>query len=87
MAVTGFFSQPVKVDLTKITLNEFNVIGSVLYDSIDFQTAVEWLNSSHVSFEKIIFHVFPIDQVQPAMELAAKRQEDFMKIILEVSKT
>lgn len=87
IVVTGLFSQPVKVDLTKITLNEFNVIGTVLYDSIDFQTAVEWLNSSHVSFEKIISHVFPIDQVQSAMELAAERQEDFMKIILEVSKT
>jgi L-iditol 2-dehydrogenase len=87
IVVTGLFSQPVTVDLTKITLNELNFIGTVLYDPIDFQTAVEWLDSSSVSFEKIISHVFPLDQVQSAMELAAGRREDFMKILLEISKT
>ena len=87
VVVTGLFSQPVKVDLTQITLNELNVIGTVLYDPIDFQTAVEWLDSSAVSFEKIISHVFPLDQAQSAMELAAERREDFTKIILEVSKS
>ena len=87
IVVTGLFSQPVTVDLTKITLNELNVIGTVLYDPIDFQTAVEWLDSSSVSFEKIISHVFPLDQVQSAMELAAGHQEDFMKILLKISKT
>ena len=87
VVVTGLFFQPVTVDFSKITLNELNFIGTVLYDPIDFQKAVEWLNSSPVSFEKIISHVFPLNQVQPAMELAAERREDFMKILIEISKT
>ena len=85
IVVTGLFPEPVPIELPQITLNELELVGTVVYNHGDFQKAVDWLEAGEIPFEKIISHTFPLDQAQGAMELVAERREDFMKVLLSVS--
>jgi len=86
IVVTGLFAEPVSMELPQITLNELEFVGTVLYTHEDFQKAVYWLNEGKAAFEKIISHIFPLDQAQSAMKLVAERREDFMKVLLTVER-
>ena len=86
IVVTGLFHAPVPVELTTVSLNEFEVVGSVVYDDQDFKKAVEWIDSGAVAFSKIITHVLPIEKAEHALNLLDRHHEDVAKILLEFNR-
>ncbi len=83
--VTGIFHAPVPTALTAVCLNEFEIIGSVVYDHQDFRRAVEWIGTGALAFEKLITHVLPIEKAEQALNLLDQHTEDVAKILLQVS--
>lgn len=84
IVVTGLFHAPVPVELTTVSLNEFEVVGSVVYDHHDFKKAVDWIDSGAFAFSKVITHVLPMDQADFALNLLDRHQENVAKILLEI---
>jgi L-iditol 2-dehydrogenase len=85
IVVTGLFLTPVPTELTTVSLNEFEVIGSVVYNHQDFKKAVEWIDSGTIAFERVITHIFPIEKAEYALNLLEHHEEDVAKILLEVN--
>jgi L-iditol 2-dehydrogenase len=83
IVVTGLFLTPVPTELTAVSLNEFEVIGSIVYNHQDFKKAVEWIDSRTFAFGKLITHILPIAQVEYALNLLDQHTEDVAKILLE----
>jgi L-iditol 2-dehydrogenase len=85
VVVTGLFHAPVPVELTTVSLNEFEVVGSVVYDDQDFRKAVEWIDSGAFAFAKVITHVLPMEKAEYALNLLDQHQEDVAKILLSIT--
>jgi L-iditol 2-dehydrogenase len=83
IVVTGLFLTPVPTELTAVSLNEFEVIGSIVYNHQDFKKAVEWIDSRTFAFGKLITHILPIEKVEYALNLLDQHAEDVAKILLE----
>jgi threonine dehydrogenase-like Zn-dependent dehydrogenase len=71
--------------LTAVTLNEFEVIGSVVYNHEDFKKAVECIDSGAYPLEKVITHILSIDRAEEALQLLDWRTEDVGKILHEAN--
>ncbi len=82
--MTGMVLMPVPTDLTAVSLNEFEIVGSQIYGPQDFKRAVDWIDASVVPFRKLITHVLPLEKAEYGLNLLAQHQEDVAKILLEV---
>jgi 2-desacetyl-2-hydroxyethyl bacteriochlorophyllide A dehydrogenase len=85
IVVTGLVLTPVPTDLTAVSLNEFEIIGSQVYGHEDFRKAVEWIESGTFAFEKLITHILPIEKAEYALNLLDQHKEDVAKILLDVN--
>jgi L-iditol 2-dehydrogenase len=84
IVVVGMFLEPVPIELTSISLNELEFIGSVVYDHDDFKKAVDWIDSGLFDFAKLITHIFPLEKAEAAMNLLIRHEEDAIKILLDL---
>ncbi len=85
IVVTGLILTPVPTDLTAVSLNEFEIIGSQVYGPADFKKAMGWLDSTPAAFQKVITHILPMGKVEQGMHLLAQHTEDVGKILLDVT--
>ena len=82
IVVTGWFTDPVPIDLTEITLREIEIVGTLAYNPDDFRKALAWLESGQIPFDNIISHVFSIDHADAAMKLLLDRKDNPLKVLL-----
>ncbi len=85
IVVTGLVLTPVPTDLTAVSLNEFEIIGSQVYTHLDFQKAVDWIDSSAFAFRKLITHILPLEEAEAGLDLLAQHREDVAKVLLDVT--
>ena len=83
IVVTGWFTDPLTVDFTWITLHEIEIVGTLAYDQHDFRKALEWVESGQIPFGKIVSHVYSIDQADAAMKCLLDRTDKPLKILLD----
>ena len=82
IVVVGWFTNPLSLNLKDITLNELEIIGSLAYNPDDFRTALACLDEDRIPFTGIISHVFPLDEVDTAMNCLINREDNPLKILL-----
>jgi L-iditol 2-dehydrogenase len=85
IVVTGLFLMPVPTDLTAVSLSEFEIVGSVVYNHPDFKKAVEWIDAGTFGFGKLITHILSIEKTEHALNLLDQHEEDVAKVLLEVN--
>jgi len=86
IVVTGLVLTPVPIDLTAISLNEWEIIGSQVYGHQDFKKALECIDAGAFDLRKLITHILPMERVDYAMNLLDQHKEDAVKILLEVDR-
>lgn len=68
-------------DLNKVIRNEIQLIGG--YGQIgDMEYAVEIINSKKYEVEKIVSHIFPLQQAEEAMKLFVEKPEQCIRVAL-----
>jgi len=50
----------------------------------DFQTAIQFLALGKVDLQRLITHVYPMDQVQAAFDTLADRQSGAVKVVIQI---
>jgi L-iditol 2-dehydrogenase len=84
IVLVGMFLQPVPLEIIEVTLNELEMIGSMIYSQEDFRKTIELLDSGRFRFDRLITHILPIEKAQHALELLAQHKEDVIKILLDL---
>lgn len=82
IVITGMFLKPLEIDLIHITLQEYEIIGTLIYDRNDFEVVIELLDKNEYDYRRLITHTFPLDEAQKALALAANRHKDSIKVLL-----
>ncbi len=73
---------PMTLNTYPIVFKELNVLGSMNYTIEDFRDAIRLLKEKPESFEKLVTHVFPLEEAGKAFEILDKRSEPAVKILL-----
>ncbi|MHC1761177.1 MAG: zinc-binding dehydrogenase [Negativicutes bacterium] len=80
----SMITKPMTANTFPIVFQELTIKGSQTYTMEDFSDAVKLLVSQKVDFHRFITHIFELERVQEAMELADEKTEDSIKIMIRV---
>jgi (R,R)-butanediol dehydrogenase / meso-butanediol dehydrogenase / diacetyl reductase len=81
--IVGIFSQPPEVDLFRFFWRELRMLGARVYESQDFERAIELAAAGNLPLEKLISTVYPLDGLRNGFEAMASGGE-VMKVLLEI---
>jgi len=73
---------PIELEAYRILSQELQVIGSTMSAHEDVHDAIELVASGAVDVSAIATHVLPIERAPQAIELAATKGEDAIKVVL-----
>jgi threonine dehydrogenase-like Zn-dependent dehydrogenase len=81
-----------EVDLTPVWFKELDILGSSCHgvDAFNgnamhsFARAIEILSSS-IPLQRVVTHVFPLEELQVAIDTAGARSAGVIKVLLEVN--
>lgn len=84
IVIVAVFPKPVPVDLHKMFWKEQEMIGTRVYEPVDFDEAIALLAAGEVPFRKLITNIYPLDEVQKGL-LEMEQGADVMKILVDCS--
>ncbi len=79
--VVGMPKEPPPVDLRMVTFKELTMVGTRVYEKINFVRAIDLVEQKRVNVDNMVTHEFNIEQVKEAFDLMAKAG-DLLKILL-----
>lgn len=85
--VIGLFETPeVSIPANIFVQKEIALMGSQGYNW-DFQTAIAMVEAASVDLRAIITHTFPVQELQTAFDLLISREDQPIKVVIEVAPT
>jgi 2-desacetyl-2-hydroxyethyl bacteriochlorophyllide A dehydrogenase len=81
IVVFAFFKEPAAIDLSNLTFTEGHIVGSRVYSEIDFQRAVDLIQSGKLDVEPLITHRLDLKEAPDGVELLEKG-DDVMKVVI-----
>ena len=82
IVIVAIYPKPVPVDLHKFFWKELELRGARVYEKEDFDAAIALAASRELPLEKLITKVFPLDELQQAMEYP-ENAGNVMKILIK----
>ena len=80
--VGGLYSQPPPVDLRAVSLKELRLVGSRVYESRDFTTALELLATGQVDAAALVTRIVPLERAVVDGFLPLRDSRSEMKVLL-----
>ncbi len=84
IVMVAVFPKPVPVDLHKFFWREMRLIGTRVYEPMDFDEAIDLLANSAIPFRELITGVYPLDGLEKGL-LQMEQGADVMKILIDCS--
>ena len=81
IVIVGMPKEPPPVDLRMVTFKELTLVGTRVYEKIDFFRSIKLLEQHRINVDMLISHEYPIDRVKEAFDMMAK-SSDSLKILL-----
>ena len=73
------------VDLNKVFMSEIQILGSSMYIKEDFQEAINIISQQKYPLEVLTRHTFKLDEINEAMEVAATKKDNAIKVLIDFS--
>jgi (R,R)-butanediol dehydrogenase/meso-butanediol dehydrogenase/diacetyl reductase len=84
ITIVGIFSEPQTVDLHRLFFREVEVIGSRVYEKVDFERAIELVAESKVPVERLISASYPLEEASEAFRVL-DGGVGVMKVLIDLS--
>ncbi len=82
VVLVGIYGQPAEVNLKQMFLREVELIGSRVYEAVDYDMAIDLVAKGDYPFEKVITKVAPLDELQEVFNMMDTDQQQ-MKVLIE----
>jgi L-iditol 2-dehydrogenase len=83
--VVGVFGDKPRVDLGLVQDRELNIHGTLMYQRVDYERAVELLASGQVISAPLFSKHFPLDEYLAAYQFIENQGDKSMKVFIDVS--
>jgi len=82
--VVGVFSDKIRVDIGLVQDKELRLIGTLMYQSRDYRTAIEMIRSGKVNVDPLITTHFPFPEYARAYLYLEKYGDRSMKVLIDL---
>jgi L-iditol 2-dehydrogenase len=84
IVVVGVFGEKPTLDIGLVQDKELRMIGTLMYQSQDYQTAIDLIRSMHVDLDPLISRHFPFEDYPKAFAFIEQHQDMTMKVLIDV---
>lgn len=84
LVLLGVPSDKKQIDMNTLFTKELSLVASFRYSNT-YPDAIAMISAGEICPEKLVTHRFPFEQAAEALEKAARREGDTMKIMLEMA--
>ncbi len=85
VVLVGVPEEPLWIDAIKIQDRELSLVGTLMYQRQDFETAIDLIYRQQIPAQKLITRVVPFDQVPDAFRRLVDDPQDDVKVLIKVS--
>jgi L-iditol 2-dehydrogenase len=84
IVVVGVFGEKPRVDLGLVQDRELNLVGTLMYQQPDYETAIELVESGQLHLRELITHRFGFSEYPEAYQAIEDSKGAYMKVMVEL---
>jgi L-iditol 2-dehydrogenase len=85
IVIVGVFGQKPNVDIGLVQDKELRLIGTLMYKSEDYETALELIRSKKIILDPLISKSYPFEEFDKAYQYIEDHRDRTMKVMIDVS--
>ena len=82
--VVGVFGAKPTVDLGLVQDRELNLVGTLMYQKQDYETAIDLITAGKMHLDHLVTHRFNFDEYLAAYQTIEKSNGEYMKVLIEL---
>lgn len=84
LVVVGVFGEKPRVDVGLIQDRELSLIGTLMYQRVDYERAIEMISAGKLRLEPLITHHFPFERYLEAYQTIEAAHGETMKVMIDL---
>ncbi|MBT8045433.1 MAG: alcohol dehydrogenase catalytic domain-containing protein [Verrucomicrobiae bacterium] len=84
IVVLGVFGGRPAVDMSVVGDREISLIGTLMYQQNDYETAVDWISSGSMITEPLVTKHFPFEQYEEAYHFIERQGDSTLKVVIDL---
>jgi hypothetical protein len=84
VVIVGVFGEKSVVNLGFVQDRELNLIGTAMYQKIDYEGAIELVTSSKMHLDELLTHRFAFEDYLQAYQTIEQSNGEYMKVMIEL---
>ncbi len=84
IVVVGVFGQKPKVDLGLVQDRELSLVGTLMYQKVDYERAIELIASGKMQLDQLVTHRFAFDHYLDAYHAIEAANGEYLKVMIEL---
>jgi L-iditol 2-dehydrogenase len=84
IVVVGVFGKKPQIDLGLVQDRELSLVGTLMYQKVDYERAIELVASGKMKLDEMVTHRFPFDEYLDAYHTIEASKGDYLKIMIEL---
>ena len=84
IVIVGVFGKKPEVDLGLVQDRELNLVGTLMYQKPDYETAIDLTTGGKMRLENLVTHRFNFNEYLEAYHTIEKSNGEYMKVMIEL---
>ncbi len=84
IVIVGVFGKKPEVDLGLVQDRELNLVGTLMYQKPDYETAIDLITGGKMRLENLVTHRFNFNEYLEAYHTIEKSNGEYMKVMIEL---
>ncbi|MFO8064010.1 MAG: alcohol dehydrogenase catalytic domain-containing protein [Spirochaetia bacterium] len=82
IVVVANFKEAIPLEIQKLQRREVDLVGVMVYRRLDFERAVDLIDSGKINSDELITHHFPLCEFEEAFQFIDEHQREVIKVLL-----
>jgi L-iditol 2-dehydrogenase len=85
IVIVGVFGNKPVVDLGLVQDHELSLVGTLMYQKTDYETAIELIQQGKIHLDELITHRFEFEEYLDAYHAIVNSGGKYMKVMIELA--
>jgi L-iditol 2-dehydrogenase len=84
LVVVAVYATPAKVDMTLVQDRELSIVGSLMYQRVDYEKAIAHMHAGNINITPLLSSRFPLEKYAEAYDFVNTQKDRVMKVMINV---
>ena len=85
IVVVGVFGKKPQIDLGLVQDRELTLTGTLMYQKVDYERAIEWVAAGRMALDKMITHRFSFEHYLDAYHAIEESNGNYLKVMIDLN--